>query len=198
MAKKVTDAEIKKIKLLREKGLTILNIANEINRSQSVVRKYIPKEGQKTLDLKGQVFGRLTVVKFSHREKGKRYWLCKCECGNMHFATTGNLRNGSVQSCGCLLRDFNENKEKYEQSVKDKKIKPKKTKQKIKTIKPKLKKTKGGVYYFQPYEVQLKYSYEAEGDRKGGEIKEYKLSPEELAIYLEQLKFKEVQRKINK
>lgn len=45
MAKKVTDDEIKKIKLLREKGLTILNIANEINRSQSVVRKYIPKEG---------------------------------------------------------------------------------------------------------------------------------------------------------
>ena len=35
----------------------------------------------KRLDLVGQKFGRLTVVKFSHVRDSRTYWLCKCDCG---------------------------------------------------------------------------------------------------------------------
>lgn len=65
-------------------------------------------------DLTGQKFGRLTVVKLNHKEqnyhKGKRngntyLWLCQCECGNTDIVSGGHLKDGSIQSCGCLQKD---------------------------------------------------------------------------------------------
>lgn len=53
------------------------------------------------LELRGQTFGRLRVIQFSHRTNGLRYWLCVCECGTESCVTTGNLRSGAVASCGC-------------------------------------------------------------------------------------------------
>ena len=55
-------------------------------------------------DLVGQKFGRLTVIeKTDQRGKGRRViWLCKCECGNTKLATTHDLKNGDVKSCGCI------------------------------------------------------------------------------------------------
>jgi hypothetical protein len=53
--------------------------------------------------LEGQVFGRLTVVRFAHRDKFKKpCWFCKCECGREHVASANNLQRGNVTSCGCL------------------------------------------------------------------------------------------------
>jgi hypothetical protein len=52
-------------------------------------------------DLTGLVFGRLTVVGYSHSQKWSRYWLCKCECGNSHTTKTKYLTNGDTKSCGC-------------------------------------------------------------------------------------------------
>jgi hypothetical protein len=57
--------------------------------------------------LSGQKFGKLTVIRrtFSpYNERSKRrngYWLCLCDCGNYNKASTGNLRAGVIQSCGC-------------------------------------------------------------------------------------------------
>lgn len=57
----------------------------------------------KFIDLTGQKFGRLTVIHRVENDKyGKPRWLCKCDCGNEHYATTHNLRSGHVKSCGCL------------------------------------------------------------------------------------------------
>lgn len=61
------------------------------------------------LDLTGQKYGMLTVIK--EAPKGNRYgsrWLCRCDCGNYKIVYSGNLRNkkSSVKSCGCLLNDF--------------------------------------------------------------------------------------------
>ena len=58
----------------------------------------------KLIDLKGQVFGRLTVVERSGKDKnGKNtIWLCVCECGGLTRATTTHLRSGHTNSCGCL------------------------------------------------------------------------------------------------
>lgn len=52
----------------------------------------------KFIDLTGQKFGRLLVLKYI----GNSYWLCKCECGNKKNAKAYDLKIGKVQSCGCL------------------------------------------------------------------------------------------------
>jgi len=56
----------------------------------------------KLIDLKGQTFNRLTVIQDNKREKGNVIWQCKCSCGNIVFASSARLKNGSVKSCGCL------------------------------------------------------------------------------------------------
>ena len=63
------------------------------------------------IDLTGQRFGRLTVVK---RAEGRRNpngslitrWHCKCDCGNEVDVIANYLRNGTTKSCGCLQRDL--------------------------------------------------------------------------------------------
>jgi len=53
-------------------------------------------------DLTGEQFGRLSVVRFSHRNKTyHKLWECKCECGKTVFKTTSALRGGRTNSCGC-------------------------------------------------------------------------------------------------
>lgn len=61
----------------------------------------------KPIDLTGQKFGRLTVVKRveDHVSKcGRRQtkWLCQCDCGNLCEGETIALRHGDKKSCGCL------------------------------------------------------------------------------------------------
>ena len=57
----------------------------------------------KALDLIGQRFGRLLVTSFSHTGKGyKKYWNCKCDCGNTTTVLQDQLRRGKTKSCGCL------------------------------------------------------------------------------------------------
>lgn len=59
-------------------------------------------------DLKGQVFGRLTVIGKSNRisRSGRlSYWHCLCKCGNKTEVTVSALRKGSSKSCGCLTKD---------------------------------------------------------------------------------------------
>ncbi len=61
----------------------------------------------KLIDLTGQVFERLTVIR---RDKsindGRTRWLCKCKCGQDKIVPTVYLQNKKVQSCGCLLRSI--------------------------------------------------------------------------------------------
>ena len=56
------------------------------------------------MELAGQKFNKLTVIRYDHSD-GKRggvVWLCKCECGNETFATSHSLVTGKKKSCGCL------------------------------------------------------------------------------------------------
>ena len=51
------------------------------------------------IDLTGQRFGMLTVIK---RVPGKyTTWLCRCDCGKKVEIISGNLRGGISKSCGC-------------------------------------------------------------------------------------------------
>lgn len=55
----------------------------------------------KRLSLQFEKFGKLTVLSQSESRKGKRRWLCLCECGNEIVVSTSDLRCGNTKSCGC-------------------------------------------------------------------------------------------------
>ena len=57
----------------------------------------------KAMDLIGQKFGKLTVIKRAEKKHSHGVlWECQCECGNLHYAITNELNRGRVRSCGCL------------------------------------------------------------------------------------------------
>lgn len=57
----------------------------------------------KMIDLRGQVFGRLTVCgRVGSDERGLTTWLCRCSCGVDKVITGSALRQGRCVSCGCL------------------------------------------------------------------------------------------------
>ncbi len=56
------------------------------------------------VDLTGQRFGNLTVLKLSEQRKYGKYiaWDCKCDCGRTVSVITASLNRGNTRSCGCL------------------------------------------------------------------------------------------------
>lgn len=59
----------------------------------------------KFIDLTGQRLGRLVVVeRMGTAQSGHALWLCKCDCGTSHIASSNQLRCGT-QSCGCLQKE---------------------------------------------------------------------------------------------
>lgn len=58
------------------------------------------------IDLTGQIFGRLTVIKEVDRNKyGQSMWECLCDCKNTTIVQGGSLHSGNTQSCGCLRKE---------------------------------------------------------------------------------------------
>ena len=62
---------------------------------------------QKCQDLTGQKFNKLLVLKQVRKNKGKTYWLCKCDCGKETIVEGYKLKTGHIRSCGCLQREIN-------------------------------------------------------------------------------------------
>lgn len=58
----------------------------------------------KKLDLTGQKFGRLIVLRQEGKIRDCLLWACLCECGTARSVTTTSLRHGNTRSCGCLRR----------------------------------------------------------------------------------------------
>lgn len=70
------------------------------------------------LDLKGQKYGRLTVLeeaesRISPNGTKVTMWKCQCECGNIVYRSSANLRHVAHPSCGCWQRE-NVSKHKLE------------------------------------------------------------------------------------
>lgn len=55
----------------------------------------------KKLDLTGQRYGELTVLRPADNVGGRTAWLCRCSCGRETVVKTCHLRNGHTKSCGC-------------------------------------------------------------------------------------------------
>lgn len=54
------------------------------------------------IDLTGQTFGRLKVLRRDETAPGSRIkWICQCKCGNTVSVLSSSLRNGKTKSCGC-------------------------------------------------------------------------------------------------
>ena len=61
------------------------------------------------IDLTGQRFGRLTVLRRAGTYKSFDHqiptWLCRCDCGNYAVIKGNALKIGATKSCGCLRRE---------------------------------------------------------------------------------------------
>ena len=66
---------------------------------------------KKLMDLTGQRYSRLVVIEEAPSRKRKdkkglrRYWICRCDCGNTTEVQQENLRSKSVRSCGCFRQE---------------------------------------------------------------------------------------------
>ena len=59
-------------------------------------------------DISNVKFGRLTALYpfcFIGCKQRKIGWVCKCDCGNVCYSTSQNIRNGTAPSCGCLSKE---------------------------------------------------------------------------------------------
>ena len=67
--------------------------------------------GRPAEDLTGKKFNKLTVIRRATEEEWPRgsgrhaKWLCKCECGNLTFVQSSELKNGKTKSCGCIAKE---------------------------------------------------------------------------------------------
>lgn len=59
----------------------------------------------KFIDLTGQKFGRLTVIKRMPTVNKRTLWCCLCDCGNKTVVESYNLRTGHTSSCGCVQKE---------------------------------------------------------------------------------------------
>ena len=61
----------------------------------------------KLIDLTGQKFHRLTVLRRSENNtsQGKPKWICRCDCGNIVEVGGYELKSGNTKSCGCWNRE---------------------------------------------------------------------------------------------
>jgi len=58
------------------------------------------------IDLRGQQFGRLTVLERAPPEGRNARWRVRCECGDERTVRSFSLRSGETRSCGCLQAEL--------------------------------------------------------------------------------------------
>ena len=59
----------------------------------------------RVIDIKGRVYGRLTVESYAGKKGRKHQWECICECGSTSVVQGSNLRSGTTSSCGCYRKE---------------------------------------------------------------------------------------------
>lgn len=58
--------------------------------------------GRPFIDMAGETYGKLTVIRKSGIIAKSAYWICSCECGKETVARRGHLLSGNIKSCGCI------------------------------------------------------------------------------------------------
>jgi len=68
--------------------------------------------GRPLIDITGERFGRLTVLRFAGYYSAPNcwnrtgLWECQCDCGKEVIVRGTSLRMGRTKSCGCWNRDL--------------------------------------------------------------------------------------------
>ena len=65
-------------------------------------------------NIKGQKFGRLSVLEIDKNIRHTSRWICLCDCGNKKSVLTSSLQSGKTKSCGCLHKEIVKNLHKIE------------------------------------------------------------------------------------
>jgi len=65
------------------------------------------------IDMTGQKYGRLTVLRRAPRVDGRTLWLARCECGHEGPHNGWELRSGKTRSCGCLMKELASRRRAY-------------------------------------------------------------------------------------
>ena len=89
---------------LRRNHVTSCGCARAKNGRNTIQKAYKASAEKRTIDLLGQKFGHLTVIKRDGSDaRGEAKWLCECDCENHSIISVlgSNLRRGHTQSCGC-------------------------------------------------------------------------------------------------
>ena len=74
--------------------------------AESLLVLSTPLAVMKLIDLTGQKFGRLTVIRrLPNNKRGQTMWLCLCDCGVEKELRGSKVTTGETRSCGCLIRD---------------------------------------------------------------------------------------------
>lgn len=58
------------------------------------------------MDLAGQRFAHLEVIRYAGRRGVHKFWLCRCDCGAEVYHCTNKLRSGRQKSCGCKRKEM--------------------------------------------------------------------------------------------
>jgi hypothetical protein len=96
----------------RPEGTTLDRIDPNGNYEPGNVRWATPAEQRANqrkglVDLRGERFTRLTVIKFAGRnDQRNSLWRCACDCGSEVTLPEYRLKNGTTKSCGCLCREL--------------------------------------------------------------------------------------------
>ncbi len=65
------------------------------------------------VDRTGHVYGRLTVVRFSHKENRISFWHVVCSCGNKAVVRGKDMKSKNTRSCGCLSGESRKTAKKH-------------------------------------------------------------------------------------
>jgi len=52
-------------------------------------------------DLIGKKFNKLTVIGYAYKQRGRHFWNCLCDCGNVKAICQDEFKRGKTKSCGC-------------------------------------------------------------------------------------------------
>lgn len=61
--------------------------------------------GRRALEMCGNRYGRLVVVRQGVRKSGRTACVCKCDCGNETIVCSVSLVGKHTMSCGCLRKE---------------------------------------------------------------------------------------------
>ena len=106
------EIDVDKLIELYHSGINLSEVAKYFNLTVPTIRYRIQKHGLKLKTNKvyfkpnqGQKFNRLEFIEEVESRYNKKYWKCRCECGNIKNYDYYVVIRGITKSCGCYLKD---------------------------------------------------------------------------------------------